>query len=78
MQSIIEKRLEKMEPLRNLAYEKLLSTARLTYSEVPKERIEFKIYGSMVTKLAIDTSDMDISIDGVIDEKELADSDNPR
>ena len=78
MQAIIERRLAKMEPLRNLAYEKLLSTAKLTYSEVPKDRIEFKIYGSMVTKLAIDTSDMDISIDGVIDERELAESGNPR
>ena len=32
----------------------------------------------MVTKLAIDTSDMDISIDGVIDPQKLAESDNPR
>ena len=78
MQSIIEQRLDKMEPLRDLAYEKLLSTAKLTYSEVPKDRIEFKVYGSMITKLAIDTSDMDISIDGVIDEQELAASGNPR
>ena len=67
-----------MEPIRTKAYENLLELARMTYSEVPKENIEFRIYGSMVTKLAIDTSDMDISIDGVIDAKKLAESDNPR
>ena len=78
MQKMIEDRLEKMEPIRNKAYENLLELARLTYSEVPKENIEFRIYGSMVTKLAIDTSDMDISIDGVIDAKKLSECDNPR
>lgn len=78
MQSIIEDRLEKMEPLRVLAYEKLVSLTKLTYSEVPKDKIEMKVYGSMVTKLAIDTSDMDISVHGVIDEQELAASGNPR
>ena len=34
---------------------------------MPEDSIEFKVYGSMATKLAIDTSDMDISIHGVVD-----------
>ena len=41
---------------------------------MPPEKIEFKVYGSMATKLAIDTSDMDISIHGVVDSQGVMDS----
>ena len=41
---------------------------------MPSERIDFKVYGSMATKLAIDTSDMDISIHGVVDSQGVMDS----
>jgi DNA polymerase sigma len=41
---------------------------------MPAEKIEFKVYGSMATKLAIDTSDMDISIHGVVDSQGVMDS----
>jgi len=67
MQRLIEERLALVEPLRKDCFNKLFELAKQTYTEVPKDSIEFKVYGSMATKLAIDTSDMDISIHGVVD-----------
>ena len=74
MQSKIEERLSKVEPLRQDCFDKLFRIAKQTYDEVPSKSIEFKVYGSMATKLAIDTSDMDISIHGVVDSQGIMDS----
>ena len=63
-------------PLRSEVFDRLLSLAQNTYSAA-KERIEFKMYGSMATGLAIDSSDMDIQIDGVLSDKDLMQSANP-
>ena len=67
MQSMIEARLSMVECLRTDCFNNLFNLAKQTYDEVPSENIKFEIYGSMATKLAIDTSDMDISIHGVVD-----------
>jgi DNA polymerase sigma len=45
-----------------LSYELVCRIVRDTYPELS---INFDIYGSMATKLAIDTSDMDIAIYGI-------------
>ena len=74
MQGKIEERLAKVEPLRQDCFDKLFRIAKQTYDEVPSDRIDFKVYGSMATKLAIDTSDMDISIHGVVDSLGVMDS----
>ena len=73
MQGIIETRLAEVEPLRQDCFTKLFDLVKQTYTEVPQEQIEFKVYGSMATKLAIDTSDMDISIHGVVNSQGIVD-----
>lgn len=74
MQVKIENRLSRVEPLRQDCFDKLFKIAKQTYDEVPSDKIDFKVYGSMATKLAIDTSDMDISIHGVVDSLGVMDS----
>ena len=74
MQNQIEERLAKVEPLRQDCFDKLFEIAKQTYTEMPPEKIEFTVYGSMATRLAIDTSDMDISIHGVVDSQGVIDS----
>jgi DNA polymerase sigma len=60
-----------------MVYDRLFDITKNTFAG-NAERLEFKVYGSMATKLAIDTSDMDISLHGVIEQEILASSDNPR
>lgn len=62
--------------LRSEVFDRLLNLAKETYSDA-KERIQFKMYGSMATGLAIDSSDMDIQIDGVLADADLMQSANP-
>ena len=66
MQGIIEKKLAIVEPLRQACFKRLFEMAMNTF-EKKENQIDFKVFGSMETKLAIDTSDMDISLYGVID-----------
>jgi DNA polymerase sigma len=49
------------EPKRTSIFEILKDTARKTFES---RKLDFEVYGSMATGLAIDTSDLDISIAG--------------
>ena len=77
MLKLIEERLAVVEPLRKAAFSRMFSIAKATFNKTDGQ-IEFKMFGSMETKLAIDTSDMDISLYGVIDQATLSSSENPR
>ena len=54
--------LDESEQARDMCFELLTKVTRDTFPEL---NLSFDIYGSMATKLAIDTSDMDIIIYGV-------------
>ena len=56
-------------PLRTQAYDLVCGVIRDAYPELS---LNFDVYGSMLTKLAIDTSDMDISVVGVSGEGRAA------
>lgn len=52
-----------------MSYELVCRVIRDTYPELS---LNFDVYGSMATKLAIDTSDMDIAIYGISSESRPA------
>lgn len=54
--------LNESEAARDLCFELISKVARDTFPELS---LTFDIYGSMATKLAIDSSDMDIAIYGI-------------
>ena len=58
----IDRRLAESEQARALCLELICRIARDTFPELS---LTFDVYGSMATKLAIDTSDMDIAIYGI-------------
>jgi len=78
MQTKIERKLNKVDKLRQVVFDRIQQIAKQTYPEVPEGRLDFEVYGSMATKLAIDTSDMDIAIYGVIPAAKINSSLNPR
>jgi len=54
--------LNEAEEARLLCFELISKVGRDTFPELS---LRFEVYGSMATKLAIDTSDMDIAIYGI-------------
>ena len=62
MEQKMQKHLDEAQAAREMCYELLTKVTRDTFPEL---NLEFDIYGSMATKLAIDTSDMDIIIYGI-------------
>lgn len=70
IQSKIETRLSQIEEYKEVTFSRIQQIAKQTFSEATN--IEFEIYGSMATKLAIDTSDMDIAVYGIIPADKIA------
>jgi len=62
LQREIDSRLSESEQARALSLDLICKVARDTFPELS---LSFDVYGSMATKLAIDTSDMDIAIYGI-------------
>ena len=58
----MQAQLDEAAQARNMCFELLSECARDTFPEL---NLAFDIYGSMATKLAIDTSDLDIIIYGI-------------
>lgn len=58
----METLLSEAEEARILCFDLISKVARDTFPELS---LSFDVYGSMATKLAIDTSDMDIAIYGI-------------
>jgi DNA polymerase sigma len=58
----IETRLAQIEEFKEATFSRIQQIAKQTFTN----DLEFEIYGSMATKLAIDTSDMDIAIYGIM------------
>ena len=62
LQREIDNRLSESEQARALCLDLICKVVRDTFPELS---LSFDVYGSMATKLAIDTSDMDIAIYGI-------------
>jgi len=69
VQTKIDSWLLESEQHRLMSYELVCRVIRDTYPELS---LNFDVYGSMATKLAIDTSDMDIAIYGISSESRPA------
>lgn len=70
----IETRLAQVEEFKEVTFSRIQNIAKQTFND----SLEFEIYGSMATKLAIDTSDMDIAVYGILTSEEIASSLIPR
>jgi DNA polymerase sigma len=62
MNTLIDSYLHEAEEAKRLSFELISQVARDTFPELS---LDLEIYGSTATKLAIDTSDLDIAIYGV-------------
>lgn len=62
VQHMVDQYLAEAEEARILCFELISKVVRDTFPEL---NLDFDVYGSMATKLAIDTSDMDIAIYGI-------------
>mmetsp|Transcript_3333 Transcript_3333/g.3308 ORF Transcript_3333/g.3308 Transcript_3333/m.3308 type:complete len:218 (+) Transcript_3333:41-694(+) len=69
MKDDIQKKLSTNEKERMKAVELITQIIRSTYYD-PEEKIDVSIYGSMVTGLAIDSSDLDLLVSGVLSNQE--------
>ena len=70
IQSKVETRLSQIEEFKEATFSRIQQITKQTF--VDATNIDFQIYGSMATKLAIDTSDMDIAVYGVIPAEKIA------
>ena len=76
IQSKVETRLSQIEEFKEATFSRIQQITKQTFADATN--IDFQIYGSMATKLAIDTSDMDIAVYGVIPAEKIAQSLNPK
>jgi DNA polymerase sigma len=70
IQSKVETRLSQIEEFKEATFSRIQQITKQTFADATN--IDFQIYGSMATKLAIDTSDMDIAVYGVIPAEKIA------
>lgn len=76
VQSKIEDRLKQIEDLKTLTFTRIQQITKATFTDA--QSLDFEIYGSIATKLAIDTSDMDIAVYGVVPIDKINSSANVR